>query len=161
MAVEKLLSGVLDGEEAGVRRTAEGTGADERAFGSDGDAGEVGVGGCRLPLRAGVGGEGLGDDGVEVGVAAAEEEVLEGLPLDLGLEALGAEGEGVEVGREDGVGDAGGKAEDCTSAPVVDAFELVVEDVVEVAGFEDELFAADVLVDADVVGAGALGGRAG
>ncbi len=45
------------------------------------------------------------------------------------------------------------------SAPAPDAFELVVEDVVEVAGLEDELLADDVLVDADVVGAGAL--RAG
>ena len=42
-AAENLLSGVLDGEVAGVGRTAEGTRADERAFGSDGDAGEVGV----------------------------------------------------------------------------------------------------------------------
>ena len=42
-----------------------------------------------------------------------------------------------------------------------DAFELVVEDVVEVAGLEDELLADDVLVDAEVVGAGALGRREG
>ena len=85
--------------------------------------------------------------------------MLEGLVLDLGLEALGAEGEGVEVGREDGVDDAGRVAEDLHERSGADAFELVVEDVVEVAGFEDEFFAEDVLVDADVVGAGAL--RAG
>ncbi len=42
-----------------------------------------------------------------------------------------------------------------------DEFELVVELVVEVAGFEDELLVEDVLVDAEVVGAGALGGDGG
>ena len=42
-----------------------------------------------------------------------------------------------------------------------DELELVVELVVEVAGFEDELLVEDVLVDAEVVGAGALGGDGG
>ena len=40
----------------------------------------------------------------------------------------------------------------------VDQFELVIELVVEVAGFEDELLVEDVLVDAEVVGARALRG---
>ena len=90
--------------------TAEGTGSDERAFGSDGDAGEVGVV-VGEAVAVGVAGEGVEDDGVEVGVAAAQEEVVDGLVLDLGFEALGAEGERVEVGGEDGVGDAGREAE--------------------------------------------------
>ena len=46
-----------------------------------------------VPLAAGVGGEGLLDDGGEVGVAAAQEDVAGGLVLELGFEALGAEGE--------------------------------------------------------------------
>ena len=53
----------------------------------------------RLGLMAGgdvVGGEGLLDEGGEVGVAAAEEEMVEGLVLDFELEALGAVGERVE-----------------------------------------------------------------
>ena len=55
----------------------------------------------------------------------------------------------------------GGKPKYLNERSGADAFELVVEDVVEVAGFEDELLADDVLVDAEVVGAGALGaGRA-
>ena len=43
-AAENLRGGVLDGEVAGVGWAAEGTGSDERAFGADGDAGEVRVG---------------------------------------------------------------------------------------------------------------------
>ena len=42
-----------------------------------------------------------------------------------------------------------------------DEFELMVELVVEVAGFEDEFLVEDVLVDAEVVGAGAFGGDGG
>ena len=42
-----------------------------------------------------------------------------------------------------------------------DELELMVELVVEVAGFEDELLVEDVLVDGEVVGAGALGGDGG
>ena len=88
----KSVGGVLDGEETGVRWTAEGSIADEGREGSDGNAGKVGVdGGGDV-----VGGEGLLNDGVEVGVAAAEEEMVEGLVLDFELEALGAVGERVE-----------------------------------------------------------------
>ena len=43
-------------------------------------------------------------------------------------------------------------------AVVFEELELMVELVVEVAGFEEEFLVEDVLVDADVVGAGALGG---
>ena len=42
-----------------------------------------------------------------------------------------------------------------------DELELMVELIVEVVGFEDELLVEDVLVEADVVGAGALGGDGG
>ncbi len=55
-------------------------------------------------------------------------------------------------------GDAGGDVEVVFEAGGTDEFELVVELVVEVAGFEDEFLIEDVLVDAEVVGAGALGG---
>ncbi len=60
--------GVLGGEEAGVGWATEGTGSDERAFGSDGDAGEVGIV-VGKAQAVGVAGEGVEDDGVEVGVA--------------------------------------------------------------------------------------------
>ncbi len=68
------VGGVLDGEEAGVRRAAEGAVADERRESADRDAGDVRVDGGRGVVAR----EGLLDDGGEVGVAAAEEEMIEG-----------------------------------------------------------------------------------
>ncbi len=67
----EFFDGVLRGEEAGVGRAAEGSAADQRREGSDRDAGEVGVGGGGY----GIVGEGLLDERVEVGIAAAEEEM--------------------------------------------------------------------------------------
>ena len=55
-------------------------------------------------------------------------------------------------------GDAGWDVEVVFEAGGGDEFELMAELVVEVAGFEDELLVEDVLLDTDVVGAGALGG---
>ena len=46
-----------------------------------------------VPRVVGAGREGLLDERGEVGVAAAEEEMIEGLVLEFGLEALGAVGE--------------------------------------------------------------------
>ena len=83
------VGGEFGGEEAGAGRAAEGAAADERGEGSDGDAGEVGIEGG----GDGVGCEGLVDDGGEVGVAATEEEMVEGPVLEFGFEALGAVGE--------------------------------------------------------------------
>lgn len=80
----------------------------------------------------------------------------EGLVLDADFEALGAVGEGVERGRGKLGGDGCGDGEVLLEAFGVDEFELVVELIVEVAGFEDELLVEDVLVDAEVVGAGSL-----
>ncbi len=69
--------GELGGEEAGLGRAAEGTAAGEGRECADGDAGEVGVdGGSGV-----VAGEGLLDERGEIGVAAAEEEMGEGLIL--------------------------------------------------------------------------------
>ena len=152
----EIVAGVSGGEEAGVRRTAEGAGSDERPFCADGDAGKVGI---VVPeaVAVGVAREGLEDDGVEIGVATADEEVVQELVLDLGFKTLGTEGQRVQVGREDGVDEAGREAEDLNEGSGADAFQLVVEGVVEVADVEDELLADDVLIDADVVGARALG----
>jgi hypothetical protein len=86
------VGGEFDGEEAGAGRPAEGALTDERREGSDGDSGEVGVEGGGY----GVGCKGLEDDGGEVSVAAAEEEMIQGLVLEFGFETLGAVGEGVE-----------------------------------------------------------------
>ncbi len=47
-------------------------------------------------------------------------------------------------------GDVGRDVEVVFEAGGGDEFELMVELVVEVAGFEDELLAEDVLVDAEV-----------
>ena len=58
-------------------------------------------------------------------------------------------------------GDAGGDVEVVFEAVGGDELELMVELIVEVAGFEDEFLVEDVLVDAEVVGAGALGGDGG
>ena len=83
---------------------------------------------------------------------------MEGLVLELELHALGAIGERVEGGRWDLGGEGGGKIEVALEAVDCEELELMVELIVEVAGFEDEFLIKDVLVDADVVGAGALGG---
>jgi hypothetical protein len=55
-------------------------------------------------------------------------------------------------------GDVDGDVEVVLEAVGGDEFELVAELFVEVAGFEDEFLVDEVLVDTDVVGAGALGG---
>jgi hypothetical protein len=121
-----------------------------------GDAGQVGIGvGCAVAV--GVAGEGLGDDGVEVGIAAVQEETREWAILQLGLDALGAEGERVEIRLVGILSDAGRVAEELLQRACVDRFELMVEGVVEVAELEDQLLATDVLVDANVVGARPLG----
>ena len=100
-----------------------------------------------------------------IGVAAAHENVCSGLPLQFELCSLRAVCERVDVGGEDRRqrADACARrrawradAEVLRQRLAADAFELVVEDVVEVAGAQDELLAEDVLVDADVVGARAL-----
>ena len=58
-------------------------------------------------------------------------------------------------------GDAGGDVEVVFEAGGSDELELMVELVVEVAGFEDEFLVEDVLVDGEVVSAGAFGGDGG
>src|SRR6185312_8680833 len=151
-------TGVLDGKESGVWRTPEGTRTDERTFGSDGNAGKIRVASSKA-LAVGIAGEGVKHDGVEVGVASAKKEVVEGLVLQLRLKTLSAKGERIEVWREDGVHDAGRVAEDLYKRTGAYALKLMIEDVVEVAGFEYQLLAEEVLVDAEVVGVGAL--RAG
>ncbi len=55
-------------------------------------------------------------------------------------------------------GDAGGDVEVVFETGGSDELELVIELAAEVAGFEDELLVEDVLVDAEVVNAGTLGG---
>jgi len=98
---------------------------------------------------------------VEVGVAAVQEEAAERAVLQLHLDSLGAEGKRVEVGLVGILSDAGRVAEELLQRACVDRFELVVEGVVEVAELEDQLLAADVLVDAEVVGARPLGAGRG
>ncbi len=78
--------------------------------------------------------------------------------MELGLEALGAEGLRVQFGAvEEGAGGGGGgEAEVLPEVEGANVLKLVGELVVEVAGFEDEFLADEVLVDPGVEGAGAL-----
>ena len=157
-------AGVLDGEEAGVRWAAEGARSDQRGGAADGDARDVWVlVGEALVDGGDVGGEGLGDAGVEPGVAHAGEEAIEGLVLELGLDALGAERLRVELGSvEEGGGVfVRGEAEVGLEVAGADVLELMGELVVKVAGLEDELVADKVLIDAEIEGAGAGGAEWG
>ncbi len=139
-------------------RTAEGASADEGRGAADVDAGDVGVlVGVAAEDSGDVTGEGLLDDGVEVGVAAAKEETGFGLVGEFTFEALSAVGLGVELGTVEVLVVGGSDAEVLLDVVGGDVFDLVGELVVEVAEFEDELVAVEVLVDADVVGLGALG----
>ncbi len=116
---------VLHTEESSVRRTAEGTRADQRAFRSDGDAGKVGIV-VVLTVVVRVAGERLGNDGVEVGVAATQEETGEWAILQLSLEALRAEGERVEVRLVEILRDAGRDVEELLQRAGVDSLDLMV-----------------------------------
>src|SRR6185437_7451511 len=145
---------VLGGGEACVRRTAEDARADERALCTDRNAGDVGIlRGNALVSGDGVRGEGLNDGCGQERIAAAHENVCGGLPLQFDLCSLRAVCERVDVGREDrrqradacaGWGAGRADAEVLRQRLAADAFELVVEDVVEVAAAQDKLLAEDV-----------------
>ncbi len=83
------IRGVLHGEEAGVGWAVERAIANERRDCADGDSGDVWVDDwCGV-----VAGERLLDDRRKVGVAAMQQEMIEGLVLDFEFETLSVVGE--------------------------------------------------------------------
>ena len=143
-----LCAGVIQAEVAGVGCDAEWACALEGGVGADGDAGEVAVG-----VEAG-GGEGVLHDGVSVGVAAADEEVLGEAVLAFKLDAGGEEGEGIDVGAVGVVDELGLGVAELQEVGLGDVLDIVGVLVVEVGDAHAGAAVEELLIDAGIVGAG-------